>query len=131
MKKLFLFLLIVILSFEGCKKDEEVPKKPNTYSVKNASHYNFNDVSSYYWDGKNKLEIIKHGDIARENESSIHETSRRAITLSFKYSSVLFITTYPYKIVENRNNILVISDTTTVYSDDKKSYAKKLKEYLK
>ena len=94
---------------------------PTTYSVKNNSSSTLYSVCSYYWDGTSILDFILHGTLSIGEQTKQIETDRDEISLGFKdVFGNTYIVVYPYQIIKNTHNLLIIDDDTTIYSGRKK-----------
>jgi hypothetical protein len=89
------------------------------YNVCNKSTIGSLAFYSYYWDGTDILDFVDNGTLADGQESSYTLTNRVNVWLAVKYSSIMFISVYPTKIIDFEKNHICLYDTTTVYSGKK------------
>ena len=87
---------------------------PTTYRVSNRSSYSM-DFSSYYYNTEMK-DWSYHGTIAKGVLSTDKVyTQRSNIGLGGSYSTLHFVTIYDQVIRAGQENLIIMSDTTTVY----------------
>jgi len=87
---------------------------PTTYRVSNKTAYTM-IISSYYYDTEMR-DFSYHGTQLKGTIATDKVfTKRSKINLGGSYSTLTFITLYPQTIRSGQENILVLSDTTSIY----------------
>jgi PKD repeat protein len=100
---------------DNCIYKVNVYNGKSSYQVKNSTSISL-VLSSFYWDGNEVQDFVMHGTMTTAAVSDTIYTSRNKISLGGTMLGVTFIVTSDFQINEHRHNILIINDSSPVYT---------------
>jgi len=86
-----------------------------TYQIYNDTGYTLDNLYSYYYDGSNVIDLTSHGDLLDNAYTDKIETDNPTIKASMDIGSETCITTVPFEVIGDINNVFTLTGTTKVF----------------
>jgi PKD repeat protein len=85
-----------------------------TYSFRNNTSVNLPTFYSFYWDGRDILDLLAHGELSIGEETGIVVTDRTSVWFGIIIGDITFVSD-EFPLTLNKHNRIIITDNTPIY----------------